>query len=109
MITLSLHIASFYIHPLNNSCELTLSTVQHVYVRVCICECRNLLRGEVQSAALAVVGLVDRGAGLQQNLCTVQSVSQHAVHQRGPAKLVLTVPQRRICHTHTHTHTHSTV
>lgn len=61
-----------------------------------------LLCGEVQGGALAVVRLVDRGSGLQQNLCTVQAVSQHTVHQRGPAKLVLTVPQRGISYrTHT--------
>lgn len=77
-------------------------------VRLCICGCPYLLCGEVQSGALAVVCLVDRGSSLQQNLCTIQAVSQDTVHQRGPAKLVLTVPQRGICYIHTRTDTHTT-
>lgn len=71
---------------------------------ICVfCGCPYFLCGKVQSSALAVVRFVDGGSSLQQNLCTVQTVSQHTVHQRGPAKLVLTITQRGICYiTHTH-------
>lgn len=71
-----------------------------------------LLCGKVERRALTVVRLVDRSSGLQQNLCAVKAVCQHAVHQRGPAKLVLMVPQRwisyrRHAHKHRQKHTHT--